>query len=280
MRTLITGLSGFTGKYLQNELVQYGHEVFGLKSDLTDLDAVKNEVKTIHPEWVVHLAGIAFIGHGDLNDFYKVNLMGTRNLLEALSNCSSLPKSVLLASSSNVYGNHVEQLTENSETKPANDYAVSKLAMEQMAKLWFDRLPIIIVRPFNYTGIGQSESFLIPKMVSHFTRKASVIELGNLDIWRDLSDVRAIVFAYRRLLEECPSNETINVCSGKAYSLREILSMMEEIVGYKIDVKVNKNFVRKSEVKSLWGDPKKLLNVIGHWSNPPLEKTIKWMVST
>lgn len=161
---------------------------------------------------------------------------------------------------------------------PANDYAVSKLAMEYMARLWLDKLPIVIVRPFNYTGVGQSDSFLLPKIVSHFRRRAPRIELGNLDVWRDFSDVRAVVDAYRRLLELGPVGVTVNVSSGRAHSLREVLSMAENITGHQMRVDVNPAFVRANEVRTLCGDPARLRALIGAWDTPPVEETVRWML--
>lgn len=279
MKTLITGITGFTGRHMATELLKHGHEVVGLASDLTDATGLAAEVADAGPDWVVHLAGMAFVGHGDANDFYRVNLMGTRNLLAALAACDKTPACVLLASSANVYGNATEGvLTENTLPNPANDYAVSKLAMEYMARLWLDKLPIVMARPFNYTGVGQAESFLLPKIVGHYRRKAEVIELGNLDVWRDFSDVRAVVEAYRRLLEICPAGETFNVCSGRAYSLREALKMAESISGHRLRVEVNPAFVRANEVKTLCGDATKLCASIGEWASPPLDETLRWML--
>ena len=161
---LITGLDGFTGRYVQNELENNGYKIIGLSSDLTDPDALSEEIRHIRPHAVVHLAGIAFVGHGNANAFYEVNLIGTRNLLDALSQHAPDIQSILLASSANIYGNRAEDIL-NEDTPPdhINDYAVSKFAMEQMANLWVDRLPLFLVRPFNYTGVGQDEKFLIPK---------------------------------------------------------------------------------------------------------------------
>jgi len=280
MRALITGLKGFTGRYQARELERHGHEVVGLRADLTDAAGLALEMQALRPEWVVHLAGISFVGHGEANDFYRVNLVGTRNLLAALADCGRRPACVLLASSANVYGHAIEgALTETTPPNPANDYAVSKLAMEQMARLWLDRLPIVIARPFNYTGAGQSEAFLLPKIVAHFKRRAAAIELGNLDVWRDFSDVRAVVRAYRRLLEVCPAGDTVNVCSGRTHSLREALALCERISGHRLTVRVNPAFVRANEVKSLRGDPGRLLDLIGEWDTPPLEETLRWMLS-
>jgi len=290
-RALITGIKGFTGQYVAAELERHGWEVWGLGShpeagdaryrcmDLADAAGLEAAVAEIRPDAVVHLAAIAFVGHGKPEAFYHVNLIGTRNLLAALAASDKTPECVLLASSANVYGNATEGvLNESTTPNPANDYAVSKLAMEYMARLWMDKLPIVITRPFNYTGVGQAESFLLPKIVAHFRRKADVIELGNLDVWRDFSDVRAVATAYRRLLEARPAGETVNVCSGQVHSLREVIAMAEDISGRTIDVRVNPAFVRASEVKTLCGDASKLRGLIGEWHTPPLEETLRWML--
>ena len=291
MRALITGIKGFTGRYVAAELQAAGWEVFGIgaheevgdtrywRADLGDLARLRQVVADVKPDAVVHLAAVAFVGYGDAEAFYRVNLVGTRNLLEALASVDRPPSCVLLASSANVYGNATEgMLSESAPANPANDYAVSKLAMEYMANLWKDRLPIVIVRPFNYTGIGQAESFLLPKIVAHFRRRADVIELGNLDVWRDFSDVRAVARAYRRLLELRPVGETFNVCSGRMHSLREVIALAEGIAGHRIRVEVNPAFVRSNEVQRLCGDPSRLLAVLPDWETPPLEETLRWML--
>jgi nucleoside-diphosphate-sugar epimerase len=197
-RALITGLHGFTGYFLAQELTAAGYRVFGTMMpgeavgpdmfavDLCDRDAVAAMVAEVRPDVVAHLAGIAFVGHANVEAIYRVNVVGTRNLLEALASGSDQPTSVLLASSANIYGNaSVPVIDEDVPPAPANDYAVSKLAMEYMARLWMDKLPITIVRPFNYTGVGQADNFLLPKIVSHFRRNEARIELGNFAIARD-----------------------------------------------------------------------------------------------
>lgn len=290
-RALITGIKGFTGSYVAAELRAHGWDVWGLGShpdvsdpqyrcaDLLDVSSLRSVVADVQPEVVVHLAAIAFVGHGDVDAFYRVNLLGSRNLLSALAQAEQKPSCVLLASSANVYGNSgAGVLTESTIPNPANDYAVSKLAMEHMARLWMDRLPIVIARPFNYTGVGQSADFLLPKIAAHFQGRARTIELGNIDVWRDFSDVRVVAQAYRRLLQVCPAGATVNVCSGRAHSLREVLQMMERISGHVIDVRVNPSFVRANEVRSLRGSTDKLRELIGDWDVPPLEETLRWML--
>lgn len=278
MRVLITGLDGFTGQYVKNELTKHGHVVDGLVSNLMDAAALEAEIKAKQPEAVIHLAAIAFVGHGNAADFYQVNLIGTRNLLEVLAQHALGLKALLLASSANVYGNSKEGvLSEDSPLNPINDYAVSKLAMEYMAKLWLNKLPLFIVRPFNYTGVRQSVNFLIPKIVSHFRNEAPFIELGNLDVWRDFSDVRFVANAYVRLIETPPVGQIVNVCSGVTYSLRDVLALCETISGHKLEIHVNPAFVRDNEVKILCGDATRLNSLIGNVRNFTLEETLGWM---
>lgn len=294
MKALITGVNGFTGQYLCKTLTEAGYEVHGLVHDSCDLHYVsksyqvelgnsvrlKEVVSEVQPDVVAHLAAISFVAHGNVDEIYQTNVLGTRNLLEALvgSNC----RSVLLASSANVYGNATGGvLSEATLPSPANDYAVSKLAMEFIAKLYADRLPLIIARPFNYTGVCQSDSFLLPKIINRVRQKERVIELGNLDVERDFSDVRMVAQYYRRLLE-CSSaiGNTFNVCSGIAYSLRDVLNMVRDISGHDFDVQVNPAFVRANEVKTLLGSNHRLISTVGEIEQIPLRDTLRWMLES
>ena len=297
---LVTGIGGFTGRYLARDLLEQGYCVVGLdhthgepineaaqpaegpvtvyRCDLLDRLSLFKAVQLIQPDVVVHLAAISFVAHGDVESIYRINVVGTRNLLEALSSLGRPPSMVLLASSANIYGNAtVCPIDESAPANPANDYAISKLAMEYMARLWMDRMPIVIARPFNYTGVGQAPQFLLPKIVSHFQRREKVIELGNIDIERDFSDVRFVTHAYCKLLRKAPVGEVFNVCSGNVYALKNILAMMEEIAGYVIDARINPTFVRSNEVKRLQGSTKKLETFIEELPNIPLMETLRWM---
>jgi nucleoside-diphosphate-sugar epimerase len=289
-RALITGLRGFTGYYMARELAAAGYRVFGtvmpgeeggpdiFAVDLCDRAAVAKVVEEVQPDVVAHLAGIAFVAHVNAEQIYRVNVVGTRNLLEALADARHKASSVLLASSANIYGNaEVPVIDEGVPAAPANDYAVSKLAMEHMARLWMDRLPITIARPFNYTGLGQTENFLLPKIVAHFRKHAPRIELGNLAIARDFSDVRMVARSYRRLLAAAPAGEAFNVCSGQSHSLASLIDMMADIAGYRIDVQVNPAFVRANDVLTLVGSNAKLRAVIGEVEQTPLAGTLRWM---
>ncbi len=289
-RALITGLRGFTGHYLAQELSAAGYRVFGTALpgeeggtdiytvDMCDREAVAAMIDEVQPDVVAHLAGIAFVAHANVDLIYRVNIVGTRNLLEALAAQPHKPSAVLLASSANIYGNAgVAVIDESVPPAPANDYAVSKLAMEHMARLWNDKLPIIIVRPFNYTGVGQTDNFLLPKIVSHFRKNAREIELGNLAIARDFSDVRMVATSYRHLLHAAPAGQAFNVCTGHAHSLASVIGAMSSIAGYEIEVRVNPAFVRANDVLTLVGSNDKLTSVIGHIAPTPLADTLRWM---
>jgi nucleoside-diphosphate-sugar epimerase len=296
-RILVTGVDGFTGRHLTALLAEQGHEVVGISHsaitvpvggltashtcDLTDAQALKDIFAMVRPDKVVHLAAIAFVSHGIVEDIYRINIVGTRNLLEAISAASGV-EAVLLASSANIYGNRVSgAINEAAVPDPVNDYAVSKLAMEFVARLYQDRLPIIIARPFNYTGVGQATNFVIPKIVDHVRRKVMTIELGNLDVARDFSDVRDVVLAYSALLAEPETiGQIINICSGQPHSLLEVISMIKNISGLHFDVTVNPAFVRQNEVKMLWGDRSKIEHMTGQRPAYTLYDTLEWMLDS
>lgn len=291
-RVLVTGGLGFTGRYMVDLLRSEGCEVLGVGSqvaakattayrqvDLLDYSGLCRVVEDFKPTHVVHLAAVSFVAHGDATAIYQVNVIGTRNLLEALVNSVVAIKQVLIASSANVYGNALAgHIVETSELHPANDYGVSKVAVEYLARTYFEKLPIVITRPFNYTGVGQHEKFLIPKIVKHFRERMAVIELGNLHVWRDFNDVRSIVSAYFGLLLKSEPSQIYNIASGDTWSLNEVVSICEEITGHSIDIQVNPAFVRDNEVKSLCGDIGKLSALLPEWKPVPLTETLAWML--
>lgn len=294
MKALVTGIAGFTGRYLAETLATRGISVVGIAQspakvphadrvhavNIADTSALREVMLLERPDFVIHLAAISFVVHDDVEEIYRTNLLGTRNLLEALTALSEAPRLVLLASSSNVYGNrHSGALIESLPPDPVNDYSVSKVAAEFVAGLYRSRLPICIVRPFNYTGVGQDESYLVPKIVEHFRRREEVMELGNLEVARDFSDVRTIVDAYCRILKEPAAvGQTFNICSGRPVTLRQIVEAMGKLTGHSLRIEVNPAFVRPNDVRVLAGSKAKVEQLIGPLLPIPLEETLDWML--
>ena len=300
-QVLVTGAGGFTGRYLVDLLSREGWQVVAcgyrsgsearspsaegcehLELDLLDEQAVHSVVADRRPTHVVHLAGLSFPGHPVPGDFYRANLIASVNLLDALVALESPPERVILASSSNVYGaspRAAAGIPESDELRPVNHYGVSKTAMEMAAALFESRLPILIARPFNYTGVGQRTDFVIPKIVSHFRERSPSIMLGNLDSQRDFSDVRSVVGAYIALLERGRAGESYNICSGVGASIREILDTVSAISGHEMVVSVDPGLLRSGDVPKIVGSPAKLADVVdmGRWI--PLRETLEWMYS-
>ena len=278
---LLTGSDGFTGQHFSSAARARSYDVYNLSSNLVNAKDVAEELKSRHFDYVVHLAALAAVTHKDEPELYDVNLFGTLNLLEALSQQPSPPQKILLASSANVYGNAIESpIYETTEPAPVNHYAMSKLAAEYLARNYHDKLPITIVRPFNYTGQGQDERFVIPKLIQHFSASAAEIELGNISVRREFNDVRSICDIYFDLLDQAEPGEIYNICSGTTYCLSEIIELLSMLTGHKLEVKVNPALVRKNEVHELCGDPKKLRTCLGSIAYRPLEETLQWMLAT
>jgi nucleoside-diphosphate-sugar epimerase len=287
-RAFITGISGFTGAYLRDELLGAGYEVSGgVMSapgpgehllDITSLEQCRHVIDVVRPSHIVHLAASSFVADDAKLDMYSVNVMGTLNLLQACADTGHRPDKIVMASSANVYGNTPGTVDESMTLAPVNHYGASKAAMEHLVRPWFDRLPIVITRPFNYTGCGQSERFLVPKIVASFVQKRPFIELGNLDVARDFSDVREVAYIYRALLEADVAGEVVNVCSERPYTLQEVVEIVRKVSGHELEIRVNPQFVRSNEVSVLVGSAAKLRRMVPDIMPIAFSDTIEWMV--
>lgn len=287
-KVLITGMDSFTGKHLSQYLKNLGYDIYGTslfenahkkyQCDITNKDDILKVFTKVIPDFVIHLSGISFTAHGKADDFYKVNIIGTMNILDSLLELNINPKKIVIASSATVYGNQgLEILDESLCCKPANHYGASKYSMECLTQGYFNKLNIIISRPFNYTGIGQAEHFLIPKIIKHFKENKSVLELGNIDVIREFNDVSFVCEVYKRFLESDKKSEIVNIATNRGIKLLNVIKLMNKITGYEIEVKVNPAFVRKDEIKSLTGNSEKLFEMIGKIEQKSFELTLKEM---
>jgi len=292
-RVLVTGARGFTGRYLVDRLRADGYSVVGMTealpagasevhANLLDPGAMARAVELARPDRVVHLAALSFVAHDDVEATYRVNLLGSLALLQALDAMSTPIRSVILASSAAVYGNvNADAIEETAAPAPVSHYGASKRAMELMAATFRDRLPIVVVRPFNYTGPGQAEHFAVPKVVSHFRRRAEAIDLGNIDVVREFLDVRNVVEIYRRLLT-CPAaiGDTVNVCTGRGVSLREVIAALEVETRHHPRIRVDPGLVRANDAPRVVGSPRKLEGLIGGLPEIPLAATLREMLAS
>jgi GDP-6-deoxy-D-talose 4-dehydrogenase len=276
---LLTGADGFTGQHLTREAVKRGYRVQPLRSDLIDADNIASELSGNIFDYVVHLAAISAVTHTDELALYQVNLFGTLNLLEVLSALVPTPEKIIIASSANIYGNATKSpINELATPAPVNHYAMSKLAMEYMLEKYRAHLPLVTVRPFNYTGVGHDDRFVIPKLVKHFRTRSKSIDLGDVSVEREFNDVRTVCGAYLDLLDQGVNQEIYNICSGRTYSLTQVIDVLSRLSGHELNVRVNPDLIRANEVQRLCGDPGKLEACIGKLQHPALENTLDWML--
>lgn len=276
-RVLITGSRGFTGQYLLAEL-RKNTDIVAIEfaGDLLDSRNIQQQIKQCQPDAIVNLAGISFVPEADNILVYQLHTLASEQLLK-YARQSKTVKRVILASSSVIYGLNPAPI-ETDCPAPLNHYGISKVAMEQIAKNYQDDLEIVITRPFNYTGRGQAAHFLIPKLIQHFQQKKPQLELGNMQIARDFSDVRWVAKVYAALLLQDEVADTYNVCAGISYSLQDILHYLEKSSQHKPLYHVNPHFVRSNDLRTQQGCNKKLHTLLPHLKTDSFFKTLDWML--
>ena len=292
MKVLVTGINGFVGQYLRRELESRGHDVRGLdiisndnkvfRADILDSGMLNNVLKEAAPDSVIHLAAISSVDHSDPSALYNNNFNGTVNLLNACRELEQKP-CFLFISSSQVYGNVPADKLPIDETfpvNPVNHYGAAKAAAE-MAVMAFSAeygLPYVIVRPFNHTGPGQTDRFVVPKIINGFREMAEFIELGNIDTIRDFTDVRDVVKAYVSILENFKSGNVYNVSSGIGITVEEIFEMLKRISGHNMNIKKRELLLRGNEIWSVIGNSSLLRESTGWRPEILIESTLKDML--
>lgn len=275
-RILVTGAAGFVGAYLCNALLECGDEVLRLGMrretpsdealDLRDADKVFAAVRKLKPSHVIHLAAQSSVSKGSLEifDTYSVNVGGTLNLASAIA-CHVPEAVVVFASSAEVYGASflVGSLCESAPLVPLSTYGKSKrLAEEVLISVLPTSVKLIIARPFNHSGKGQREDFVLPSFASQIARieagiQSPKLKTGNIDIIRDFLHVTDVVAAYRALLDEerkLPSRFVCNICSNKAFSLRDLVECMRASSRVPFELVTDPSRARRTDLPVVKGD--------------------------
>jgi len=278
-KVLITGADGFTGIHLTKLLESRNFNVKALTSDLLDEAALSEEICGFAPEYVFHFAGIAFTNNQNFAHYYDVNLIGTELLLKSLLQVGDNLKKIIIASSASVYGPQDESLVDESMCpNPFGHYALSKYGSEQVARSYSNSLPIIITRPFNYTGREQNVEFVVPKIVNAFKAGLEEISLGNVDVFREFNDVRDVCEIYFRLMNSESKVSLVNISSGRLLCIRDILNELEDLTGSVMTVKRDERFFRKNEVLRMGGASRLMGEVTGYSFVYSIRQTLSWML--
>lgn len=308
MRVLITGITGFAGSHLAEYILEHhpGVEIYGirrwrsrtenvehlldkikiLECNLVDASSVKSLIADVKPGKIFHLAAQSFVpsSWNAPAESLTTNILSQLNIFEALRESKLLDTWVQIACSSEEYGMvHPDEvpITETNPLRPLSPYAVSKVAQDYLAYQYFMSYGIKAVRTrgFNHTGPRRGEVFVC----SNFSKQAVEIEkkkrppviyVGNIEAKRDFTDVRDMVHAYWLSLEKCEPGEVYNICSGSAVAISDLLSMVIAHTDQKIEVKVDPERLRPSDVPLLLGDYSKFHKATGWKPEIPFDKTL------
>jgi GDP-4-dehydro-6-deoxy-D-mannose reductase len=287
VRVLIVGAAGFVGKHMQRYLAP-DFQVFATDktTDIRDCGQVAAMIAHSEPDWVIHLAAVSHVGESFERPYetYAVNFTGTLNLLMGLRDAGFKGR-LLYVGSSQVYGvqpPHEPPMVETRVLKPVNPYAVSKLAAESLCYQWSqtEDFEIVMVRPFNHIGPGQSESFVIPDFARQIAEikagvRPAVLEVGNIDVYRDFTDVRDVTVAYRLALEKGRSGEVYNVCSGREILIREVIELLLEIAETQAEIRHGSGRYRVADQVRMVGNAEKFCTATGWKPQIPLRESLK-----
>ena len=286
MRALITGGKGFVGQWLAAHLKDCGDDVavIDIETDVADGAALRRVMTEVVPDAVYHLAAMTHVGESWENpsQVLRVNVLGTAEVLAAARTLDSSVR-VLVVSSAEVYGVVTPEqlpLREDTPTQPASPYAASKLAAEAVAlQAWrgFGQ-PVVVVRPFNHIGPGQSPNFFVPALAKRIVEArrngARSLPVGNLTTRRDFTDVRDVVVAYRLLVERGVSGTVYNVCSGRDVAMSEVARELLELSGAALTLETDPSLLRPVDVPVLRGSAELLTSATGWEPRIPLATTL------
>lgn len=286
MRALITGGKGFVGQWLAAHLKDAGDEVVLVdeETDVSDGPALRKVMTEAAPEAIYHLAALTHVGESWENpsQVLKVNVLGTAEVLAAGRALAHQP-TVLVVSSAEVYGVVTPEqlpLRENTPTAPATPYAASKLAAEAVAlQAWRGYgQPVIVVRPFNHIGPGQSPNFAVPALAKRIVEArrsgAQTLRVGTMTTRRDFTDVRDVVVAYRLLIERGQPGTIYNICSGRDVAISEVADALLALADAELELVTDPELVRPVDVPVLRGDAGLLRDATGWSPTIPLATTL------
>jgi GDP-4-dehydro-6-deoxy-D-mannose reductase len=270
MTALVTGGNGFVGRHLLEHLRAQGDEAVGVdrECDVTDASSVLAVIRDVRPDAIYHLAALTAVGESWSNpvEFTRVNVLGTKSVLDAASKVVP-DASVVLVSSADVYGVVRPEdlpLVESFRVAPANPYSSSKVEAEHVAH---DAVRergqrVVIARPFNHVGPGQSTNFVIPAIVDRLLQAledgADEIAVGDLSTRRDFSDVRDVVRAYRLLAEHGVGGEVYNIASGVDVGLFDITQRLVAAIAPHVRLVTDEALLRPVEIPVSRGSYEKI----------------------
>jgi GDP-4-dehydro-6-deoxy-D-mannose reductase len=277
-RLWVTGGHGFVGQWVQKQAPriarEHGFELAIPPADFELLDEaqVDAQIALARPDAVLHLAGQSNVplSFKDPEGTFRINVFGTLRLLQGLKRAGLAPH-IVYASSGDVYGLVPEgemPISEERVARPRNPYAVSKLAAEALCYQWFrtEGFPIVIARPINHIGAGQSETFALPAFAHQIAeikagRRDPVIRVGDIDVSRDFTHVADVIDAYLLLLEKGEPGQVYNIASGRDRRVRDLLERLLELAGVKAEILRDSAHFRPAEQRVVRGRNDKLAHL-------------------